>query len=44
MRYHLSPGVASERPLRAMDNGFWAVDDGYPDWPATDMTAKTNGK
>ena len=43
MRYHLSPGVASERPLRAMDNGFWAVDDGYPG-PATDMTAKTNGK
>ena len=30
MRYQLSPGTETGRPLRSHDSGFWVIDDTYP--------------
>ena len=43
MRYQLSPGAETGRPLRVTDNGFWAVDDGYPG-PAKEVPTETKGQ
>ncbi len=42
MRYHLPPGAENGRPLRVTDNGFWAVDDSYPE-PAEKRTDEKAG-
>jgi esterase/lipase superfamily enzyme len=33
MRYHLQPGPDTGRPLRITNDGFWSIDDQYPQPP-----------
>jgi len=47
MRYQLPPGADSGRPLGGTGNGFWSIDDHYPDATPRTETAQTppnNGK